>query len=334
MSVNSPNLLSLTGNDCDGQPAAVEDDANTGRNPNFTDVEDYYLARAWGCASEDPRVGTSQKGDAFNQKVCDLYNEEVKAHNAAIIKTFRRNGSTGVPPDLLFEGRLKKKVMARWGTLKAACSKWGSVCKALPKPPSGDSNEELLLEKRNALWKKRQNTKKDFPHMDAYDVLSELPKWNSMDGQKDKSGATGVTDATKKRKAGATNKQKTYRSVGKRAQALNDRIHAITETMDPNGENAPSSTLSGDIASLSSTLSGFADSLTIQMWEPHDRETFLRNQARIKLLQQQKELMALELEVKAMHESGTAASLPPLGGRRGSGDSDDDGDDIGQAVGV
>ena len=95
----------------------------------------------------------------FNTAVTEKYNELVAAFNRAMMRTHKKRGykvAVGRGDyGLLFHPRGVKNVMNRWGTLKAACSKWAGVEKSLPKPSSGDTDEEKLLEKRQEMWKLR-----------------------------------------------------------------------------------------------------------------------------------------------------------------------------------
>ena len=281
--------------------AAVAAAAPKKRDPNFKPVEDKYLATAWGCVSEDSRKGTGQKGDAFNTAVTEKYNELVLNYNSAMQRVHRRRGFPGGNKSraLLFHPRGKKNVMNRWGTLKAACSKWAGIEKSLPKPPSGDTDGVKLLEKRNELWRLRCDVKTDFPHEDAYDVLRKLPKWQEMDEDRDKAGVTGTTAAGPKKKRRTTISS---RPVGKRAAALNDKISTIARELDVSDPTEDKG-MNGELATLTATLGTFAETMAMQMWEEEDRKEFMRNQAQIKLLQQKKEMRALMQENKDMMPS-------------------------------
>jgi len=124
---------------------------------------------------------------------------------------------------------------------------------------------------------------------------------------------------------------KAKRSIGKRQNALKDKILKINSSL---GNNNPPTNSGGGaydaIAMFTQQLGGMATQFSMNEWNSEDRIAYLRNQAQIKFLEQEKQMMLLRAEVRAIQEREKAPAVAAAvaaghgGSDEGSDDSDDD----------
>ena len=131
--------------------------------------------------------------------------------------------------------------------------------------------------------------------------------------------------ATKKEKQVA----KAKRSMGKRQKALNDKILKINKQLGNQQPNTNSGGAYDAIAMFTQQLEGMATQFSMNEWNSEDRIAYLRNQAQIKFLEQEKQMMLLRAEVRAIQEQekAPAVATPVAAGHGGSDKGSDDSDD-------
>jgi len=306
-----------------GQPSPEEEEDEdpkknaAGRGKSYSEYEDFLIAKAWAAVSEDSRNGVGNKAEVFHDRLKQFAHTLVSEHN---------EDATTIDSNLgLIPIRNGKSIFYRWNNvIKPACSKWSGICKLI-KIKSGE-DFDVVTSKRQEMYRHAHGKGKDFPHLEAYGLIEDLPKWKLMvDG---KESGTAKTKAAKKAARKEKQVAKAKRSIGKRQKALNDKILKINSSL---GNNPPTTTNSGGacdaIAMFTQQLGGMATQFSMNEWNSEDRIAYLRNQAQIKFLEQEKQMMLLRAEVRAIQEQEKApagAAVAAGHGEEGSDDSDDD----------
>jgi hypothetical protein len=256
------------------------------RSKNYSSEEDFLLTKAWCAVSADSRNGVNQKTEVFKQKFKDAMHALVRKHNKGLSKT---------DPSAIKILRNKKSIMYRWSNhIKPKCSKWASVCK-LVKRKSGE-DEDVLTEKRQEMYRHCHGKGKNFPFLECFGLLEDLPKWAEKDENKDKAG-------TRKRKK--KKKEKDERTIGKRQKALNEKILKINKQIGNEGGATFTNTVTGTattnaIAMFAQQLSGMATQFSLNDWSQENREQYFRNQAQLQMLEQEKRIKLLRKELEEL----------------------------------
>ena len=85
---------------------------------------------------------------------------------------------------------------------------------------------DVVTAKRQEMFRHAHGKGKDFPHLEAYGIVEDLPKWKLMVDGKD-----GNTKAAKRAAKKEKQVAKAKRSMGKRQKALNDKILKINKSL-------------------------------------------------------------------------------------------------------
>jgi len=201
--------------------------------------------------------------------------------------------------------RNEKSIWCRWNNhIKPACSKWAGMCKLI-KIKSGE-DIDVVTAKRQEMYRHSHGKGKDFPHLEAYGLLEDLPKWKLMMEGRDTSQTKASKKAAKKKKQVT----KAKRSIGKRQKALNDKILKINTSLGNQQPNSNSGA-SDAFSIFTQQLAGIATQFSVNEWASEDRNSYLKNQAQIKFLEQEKRMMLLRaevLEIQAKQKAGVPAA--------------------------
>ena len=123
--------------------------------------------------------------------------------------------------------------------------------------------------------------------------------------------------------------------MGKRQKALNDKIMKINTSLGNQQPNDGGGT-SDAFGLFTQQLAGIATQFSVNEWASEDRNAYLKNQAQIKFLEQEKRMMLLRAEVLEIQTrqkaaaAAAAAGVPAANGSEGetsSDESDGDGDE-------
>ena len=273
------------------------------RSKNYSSEEDFLLTKAWCGVSADSRNGVGQKIDVFKQKLKDSMHTLVKQHN---------KGVDGNDPNRISILRSKKSIMYRWSNhIKPKCTKWASVCKNVKKKSGMDI--DTLTEKRQDFYKHSHGKGKQFPFLECYGLLEDLPKWMEKDESADRAGS-------KKRKKKKKGKDKGDRTVGKRQKALNDKILKINQQMGNEGgatftASGTGSATANAISMFTQQLSGMATHFSVNDWSEENRSAYFNQQAQLQILEQKKRMLLLQRELQDLEKTSHGG---------GSGDDDDE----------
>jgi len=250
--------------------------------------------------SEDSRNGVGNKADVFQQRMKEHAHTLVQEHNDQATTV---NSNLGIIPI-----RSGTSIWYRWNNnIKPACSKWAGVCK-LVKIKSGEDYDQVTT-KRQEMYRHAHGKGKDFQHLEAYGLLEDLPKWKLMVDGKDGNTKAGKRAAKKEKQVA-----KAKRSMGKRQKALNDKILKINKQLGNQQPNTNTNTGGAydAIAMFTQQLRGMATQFSMNEWNSEDRIAYLRNQAQIKFLEQEKQMMLLRAEVRAIQEQEKAEKAPAV----------------------
>ncbi|KAA1066050.1 hypothetical protein PGT21_050340 [Puccinia graminis f. sp. tritici] len=140
------------------------DNAKKKKAPNYTELEDFEVCRAWVQVSKDPMVGTNQDGNTFWSCVSTLYHE-------------------AVPDPIRPVDSLKK----RWSNyLQPSINKFrGFVNIVESRNESGASAEDQL---NRALRLYSQDQGSHFKYLRCYKLLVKSPKWHNYCRNHNKKG--------------------------------------------------------------------------------------------------------------------------------------------------
>jgi hypothetical protein len=257
------------------------------RGPNFSPEEDVFLTRAWCCATEDSRKGNGQKQQDFNKTLFGNYVSLVDEFNDQVRSSLRIN----------LESRNQKGIVDRFAKIKKAASQFAGVV-ARNKIKSGETSE-LHMKRCCTVFEMTHKTK--FMWLECYEILEELPKWNSQheDGQK--------MSATGKRKAG------TVRSTGKRTKALTDKIDKMLEKHGTTGTAAGQATSLSAVGTLNQMTSHMVEQLNFAHWTQEDKSMYFAQDAQEKALLQQKRILMLKQEVATLRKKEATGCLDESG---------------------
>lgn len=129
--------------------------ANRQKKKNYTEEEDFVLAKSWKVISEDPIKGTDQSSN-------DFWNN-IRAH-----------ASLSLPS---FENRFQDSLRQRFGTIGRIIAKFsGCYASVMRLNQSGKSNEDKF-EDAVSLFKE-ENKGTNFKYRAIWEVLKDTPKFS------------------------------------------------------------------------------------------------------------------------------------------------------------
>lgn len=209
----------------DEQPPAVSVPSfvnRTRRCPNFTMIEDVALCKAVLLASTDASIGTDQSGDDYWGIVAVHFESEMK-------------NEVGIPVS-----RVASTLRTRFiDTLQRRIAKFiGHLSKAQNFPKSGANQVDIM---NMALHEYRSVEGKPFTHMECYDILKVVPKYQILSVKQNTSQSSTDTDSSSaserpdigKKKAKLLKQQSVQReaeiSIKKQKVASFNRIAAASE---------------------------------------------------------------------------------------------------------
>jgi hypothetical protein len=139
------------------------------RGPNWTAIEHKLLCQAFIATSEDPIVGTDQKGTEFQEKMHVNYKKVVADHN-------RANGTS-------YHERKGTSNYSQFKKLSAAVLKYIGVEDNAGDPPSGDNDKAVFLEACRDTFGDRYPHFKNLLDSVLYckDILQQCPKWEKFE---------------------------------------------------------------------------------------------------------------------------------------------------------
>jgi hypothetical protein len=157
------------------------------RGPNWSPTEHMILCRAFIATSEDPIVGTDQKGAEFQQKLHANYKQLLGEHNQEHRTHYHERKCTSN------FNQFKK--------LSKAVLKYIGVEDNAGDPPSGDSDKAVWLESCREAFNERYSDMKNL--LDSVllckDFLQQSPKWEAfekkMEGNQKKKRPVGTKKA-------------------------------------------------------------------------------------------------------------------------------------------
>jgi hypothetical protein len=182
------------------------------RSPNFSEVEDAYITKAWCSATEDSRKGSGQKAQDFNKNLYSKFVSLADDYNGQVTKQFQ------IP----MKARTQKAIVDRFAKIKRATSHFAGVV-SRNKIKSGEDKETHM---RRCLLVYDQTHKGKFTWLECYEILEHLPKWNAQNDAGDsKPVAASVSSQGTKRKNRS-------RSTGRDKRLCQTRlIGCLTNTM-------------------------------------------------------------------------------------------------------
>jgi hypothetical protein len=264
----------------------------TGRScgKGYTDTELFCMAQAWVQVSEDPRVGSCQKKEAFDQKVFQCYVNLIEHHNDDIRE--RWNGNGPCPKENFFLHRERKNIVNRLDTLKKTCSQFKAIVKQYPQA-SGE-NDDSTLARRLEMYEMQY--KEAFKYIEPYGVLSASHKWNILDEEVDKSGGKKKRKLTAaERDAARAAKEQNKRPIGKGRKSIADKVASACVDL---GVGRVGNSLDDDcFGAMTRSICGLTDSLAVQTWEEVDRIQYLKSEATLKRLEKEKQILLAETEL-------------------------------------
>jgi len=106
--------------------------------------------------------------------------------------------------------------------------------------------------------------------------------------------------------------------MGKRQKALNDKIMKINASLGNQQPNAGGGT-SDAFGLFTQQLAGIATQFSVNEWASEDQNAYLKNQAQIKFLEQEKRMMLLcakvsEIQTKQKAAAAAAGGTPVANG--------------------
>ena len=170
------------------------------RGPAFTSFEDLLICKAFIAASEDPAVGTYQKGSTFQLKMhqiyCKFLEDHEKISSSLLMAVPPSNSNNQIPST--FHRRTAKSILERFKNVIAPrVNKFMAIAEVTPRE-SGKSNDDFF-EQCKELYT-LQTTYGDFePFRKCYDYLLNKPKFASWRGLH----MNGATTAKKERPIGS-----------------------------------------------------------------------------------------------------------------------------------
>ena len=152
------------------------------RGPAFTSFEDLLICKAFIAASEDPTVGTYQKGSNFQLKVHQIYCKFLDDHekiSSSLLMAVPPSNTNQIPST--FNRRTSKSILDRFKNVIAPrVNKFMAIVEVTPR--ESGKNDDDFLEQCKELFA-LQTTYGDFePFRKCYDYLINKPKFASWRG--------------------------------------------------------------------------------------------------------------------------------------------------------
>jgi hypothetical protein len=271
------------------------------RSPNFSEVEDAYITKAWCSATEDSRKGSGQKAQDFNKNLYSKFVSLADDYNGQVTKQFQ------IP----MKARTQKAIVDRFAKIKRATSHFAGVV-SRNKIKSGEDKETHI---RRCLLVYDQTHKGKFTWLECYEILEHLPKWNAQNDAGDsKPVAASVSSQGTKRKNRS-------RSTGKRQKALSDKIDRM---LDKHNASGPTATGGDRLSVVGGTLnqmtSHMVEQLNFAHWNDEDKALYFAQDAQEKALQQKKRIILLENELAELQRF----KVPTLNNGEGYDEEDDE----------
>jgi hypothetical protein len=156
------------------------------RGPNWTQAEHLLLCKAFVAASEDPVVGTDQKGNDFQDKMHEAYKQLLENYNSD-------NGTR-------YSERKSSSNFNHFKKFSKYMLKYVGIEQSAGDPPSGDSDREEWLQGCKDTFCERYPEGKNLLDSLLYcqEFLQESPKWEAFERKKEENKKRPV--GTKKTK--------------------------------------------------------------------------------------------------------------------------------------
>jgi hypothetical protein len=270
------------------------------RSPNFSEVEDAYITRAWCSATEDSRKGSGQKAQDFNKSLYSKFVSLADEYNGQTIKQFQ------IP----MKDRTQKAIVDRFAKIKKATSQFAGVV-SRNKIKSGEDKETHM---RRCAQVYEATHKGKFAWLECFEILEHLPKWNAQLEVGDSTKPAAVNSAAKKKNRS--------RSTGKRQKALSDKIDRM---LHKHTASTPATAGGGDrLSAVGGTLnqmtSHMVEQLNFAHWNDEQKATYFDQDAQEKALLQRKRILVLQKELQELNGSKD----PDLDNGEGYGDDEED----------
>jgi len=122
---------------------------------NWTKEEEMGLAKGWLNVSEDPYHGNQQTGNSFWRKVAHEMNQHVGRDC----------------------GRGPETIRSKWKDMKLKISGFCGIYNRKRSRMSSGQNDEDVFKASVALYMRKYGNKSGFPHVGAWNILKDAPKW-------------------------------------------------------------------------------------------------------------------------------------------------------------
>nr|XP_043612728.1 uncharacterized protein LOC122584740 [Erigeron canadensis] len=120
--------------------------------------EEKCLAKAWLNVSEDPYTGNAQTANSFWGKVKFQLDSHLKRDS----------------------GRSPEMCRSKWKDLKLKVTGFCGIYNVKKSKMLSSQSDEDVLKASMALYMRKYNNKSGFPHMEAWQVLRDAPKWSEV----------------------------------------------------------------------------------------------------------------------------------------------------------
>jgi hypothetical protein len=157
----------------------------TSRGPAFTGFEDLLICKAFIAASEDPTVGTYQKGGTFQVNMHRIYCNFLDEHEKISSSLFESVPSShGQVIPATFNRRTNKSIYERFkNVISPRVSKFIAITEVAPR--ESGKNDQDFYEQCKMLYTE-QTTYGDFePFKNCYEYLIKKPKYASWRDMQD-----------------------------------------------------------------------------------------------------------------------------------------------------
>lgn len=124
----------------------------------WTQEEETALAKAYLNVSEDPVKGDNQTNKTFWKKVLDVFNTHLGVDS----------------------GRSHHQVNSKWKDLNNKITAFASMYNKRKSNMSSGMNDEDVLKAAQQEYMKKYKARHGFPHLGAWEVLKNFPKWGSV----------------------------------------------------------------------------------------------------------------------------------------------------------